>query len=135
MHFIAKFQFHVPYYNTCFSTILCSVSVLQQKSTLFMNKLRTSREQTDTAQTLAYRHYHRYASDTPQIREYVTRLLIVTFTWRIRSTCCVALLYMALTYARRIRTAALWYVLVKVCQLYELCIEECELRILFNLGC
>ena len=71
-------------------------------------RARTSLEQTDTAQASAYRHYHRYASDTPQIREYVTKLLIVTFT------CCVAFLYMALTYARRIGTAALWYVLVKI---------------------
>ena len=77
-------------------------------------RARTSLEQTDTAQASAYRHYHRYASDTPQIREYVTKLLIVTFTWRIRSTCCVAFLYMALTYARRIGTAALWNVLVKI---------------------
>ena len=79
-----------------------------------LRDLHTSLEQTDTAQTSGYRHYHRYASDTPQIREYVTKLLIVTFTWRIRSICCVAFLYMLLAYARRIGTAALWYVLVKI---------------------
>ena len=82
-------------------------------------RVRTSLEQTDTAQASAYRHYHRYASVeryAADTGEYVTKLLIVTFTWRIRSTCCVAFLYMymALTYARRIGTAALWYVLVKI---------------------
>ena len=82
--------------------------------TSYVRNLHTSLEQTDTAQTSAYRHYHRYASDTPKIREYVTKLLIVTFTWRIRSTCCVAFLYMLLVYARRIGTAALWYVPVKI---------------------
>ena len=162
-------------------------------------RARTSLEQTDTAQASAYRHYHRYASDTPQIRhgriqrgdrgsgpppppgiarllifvilkfsfrphlgiwtpppppplrkrsgsahvhEYMTKLLIVTFTWRIRSTCCVAFLYMALTYARRIGTAGLWYVLVKIVAPQSAsctsCVakndQECELRILFNLG-
>ena len=80
--------------------------------TPYVRNLHTSLEQTDTAQTSVY--HHRYASDTPQIREYVTKLLIVTFTWRVRSTCCVAFLYMLLAYARRIGTAALWYVLVKI---------------------
>ena len=59
--------------------------------TSHVRDLHTSLEQTDTAQNSAY---HRYASDTPQIREYVTKLLFVTFTRRIRSTCCVAFLYM-----------------------------------------
>ena len=81
---------------------------------MYVRDLHTSLEQTDTAQTSAYRHYHRYASETPQIREYVTKLLIVTLTWRIRSTCRVAFLYMLLAYARRIGTAALWYVRVKI---------------------
>ena len=37
--------------------------------TSHVRDLHTSLEQTDTAQTSAYRHYNRYASDTPQIRE------------------------------------------------------------------